>query len=133
MCPRDTVTLYSMHGLTPPPLPHRRKTGHKRALAFWGFPHLRRGGASSRGQGKQWRHSTVCMVYPPLYRRKNGCMQTLAVWGYSHLVGGGVRHRGCILGALYSMHDLPPPLSKEDWTQAVACTLGLVPSGWRRG
>ena len=36
-------------------------------------------------------------------------MRTLAVQGYSHLVGGGARHRGCALGALYSMHGLPPP------------------------
>ena len=37
-------------------------------------------------------------------------MRTLAVRGYSHLVGGGVRHRGCVLGALHSMHDQPPPI-----------------------
>ena len=23
--------------------------------------------------------------------------------------GGGARHRGCVLGALYSMHDQTPP------------------------
>ena len=41
MCPRDTVTLYSMHGLTPP---HPRKIGSMRALALWGYSHVGGGG-----------------------------------------------------------------------------------------
>ena len=45
------------------------------------------------------------------------------------MVGGGVRHRGCVLGALYSMHGLPPLYPRKTGYKPTLALWGLAHLG----
>ena len=74
---------------------------------------------------------------PPIQGRldTSSCLhfEDIPIWVEEGLGIGGGDSSGDTLDTLQCAWSNPPPPSKEDWTQAVACTLRIFPFGWRRG